>query len=117
MTDEDELEEIRKKKMEEMRRQSEQPNQEEIERQKKEAEQKKEALLKQNLTDEARRRLNTVQMAKPEFGEQVEQQIVALIQSGRIQEELDEDMMKQILQKLNEEENDDYNIKGMGSRR
>jgi programmed cell death protein 5 len=117
MSDKDEIDKIRERKKEEMKRQAEQPSQEEIERQQEEAEQKKEALLKQNLSEEARRRLNTVQMAKPEFGEKVEQQIIALIQSGRVQEEIDESTMKKILEEMSEEESDDYDIRGMSSRK
>lgn len=117
MSDKDEIDKIRERKMEEMKRKAEQPSQEEIERQQEEAERKKEALLKQNLSEEARRRLNTVQMAKPEFGEKVEQQIIALVQSGKVQEEIDESTMKRILEEISEEESDDYDIRGMSSRR
>jgi programmed cell death protein 5 len=39
-------------------------------------------------------------MSKPDVGEQVEQQIVALAQSGRIQGKIDEEKMKQLLQEL-----------------
>jgi programmed cell death protein 5 len=39
-------------------------------------------------------------MSKPEHGEKVEQQIVALAQSGRVQGKIDEDKMKELLQEL-----------------
>lgn len=64
------------------------------------AEAQKQALLKQHLTDGARQRLNAVQMSKPDFAEQVEQQIVALAQSGRIQDRIDEDQMRDLLKEL-----------------
>ncbi len=64
------------------------------------AEAQKEALLKQYLTDGARKRLNAVQMSKPQFAEQVEQQLVALAQSGRIQDRIDEDQMRDLLSEL-----------------
>lgn len=111
MTDDD-IEEIRRRKMEEMREQAQQGDPEEQERQRQEAEQQKKALLKSNLTEGARRRLNTVQMAKPEFGEQVEQQLLALIQSGRVQEKIDEDTMKELLEELSDDDDDDYDIRG-----
>ena len=67
------------------------------------AEAQKNALLKQHLTDGARKRLNAIQMSKPEFADKVEQQLVALAQSGRIQDRIDEDQMKQLLQELQPE--------------
>jgi programmed cell death protein 5 len=39
-------------------------------------------------------------MSKPEFAEQVEQQLVALAQSGRLQERIDEDQMKSLLKEM-----------------
>jgi len=52
------------------------------------ADAQKKAVLRQHLTDEARKRLNTVKMSKPQFGEQVERQVVSLARSGRIQARL-----------------------------
>ena len=39
-------------------------------------------------------------MSKPEVAEQVEQQIVALAQSGRIQDRIDEEQMRTLLKEL-----------------
>jgi DNA-binding TFAR19-related protein len=39
-------------------------------------------------------------MSKPEVGEQVERQVVALAQSGRIRDTIDEQKMKQLLQEI-----------------
>ena len=74
------------------------------------AEAQKEALLKQYLTDGARQRLNAVQMSKPQFAEQVEQQLVALAQSGRIQDRIDEDQMADLLRELKPDDNG-FNIR------
>ena len=99
-TDE-ELEELRRKKMEQLKdRQGGEGQQEAAEAQRQQAEAQKEAMLKQALTDGARKRLNTVKMSKPEFGEKVEQQVVALAQSGRLQGRIDEEKMKQILDEM-----------------
>lgn len=116
MTEKDDIEEIRRKKMEEMKERAQNQGEPEQQAQKEEAERQKEAVLKQMLSEGARRRLNTVQMAKPEFGEQVEQQLLALIQSGRIQDEIDEETMKKLLKELSEDDDDDYDIRGMSSR-
>lgn len=111
----DDIEDIREKKMRELKERADQ-KEEGSDAREEEAEMQKEALLRENLSEGARRRLNTVKMAKPEFGETVEQQILALIQSGRVQGEIDESTMKELLGELGEDQSDDYNIKGMGSR-
>ncbi len=103
--DDDRLEELREERLQELRDQAEQQQdaaaQGEAQQAAEErAEAQKQALLKQYLTDGARQRLNAVQMSKPEFAEQVEQQLVALAQSGRIQERIDEDQMKDLLREL-----------------
>ncbi|KAA9399045.1 DNA-binding protein [Haloarcula sp. CBA1130] len=96
---EEELEELRKKKMEQLKEQQggEGEAQEAAQQQ---ADAQKQAVLKQNLTDGARKRLNTVKMSKPQVGEQIEQQVVALAQSGRVQGQIDEDQMKELLSEL-----------------
>ena len=102
--DDDRLEELREQKMEELREQQQGGGSEADaaaqEAAAEQAEAQKEALLKQYLTDGARKRLNTVQMSKPQFAEQVEQQLVALAQSGRIQDRIDEDQMADLLREL-----------------
>lgn len=111
----DDIEDIRERKMRELQEKASNDGKD-MEEKQREAEMQKEALLKKKLTEGARRRLNTVQMAKPEFGEQVEQQILTLVQSGRVKDRIDEDTMKQILEELSEDQSDDYDIRGMGSR-
>ena len=102
--DDERLEELREQRLDELRERQgdEGAGEQEAARQAAEgqAEAQKQAVLKQYLTDGARQRLNAVQMSKPEFAEQVEQQVVALAQSGRIQDRIDEEQMKQILKEL-----------------
>ncbi|GGK68274.1 MULTISPECIES: DNA-binding protein [Haloarcula] len=95
----EELEELRKKKMEQLKEQQGDEG-EAQEAAKQQADAQKQAVLKQNLTDGARKRLNTVKMSKPQVGEQIEQQVVALAQSGRVQGQIDEDQMKELLSEL-----------------
>lgn len=98
----DELERLREQKLQELQEQaqSQEPDTEEIEAQRQQQEAQKKAILRQHLTDGARKRLNTVKMSKPQVGEQVEQQIIALAQSGRIQGKIDEEKMKQLLREI-----------------
>jgi len=98
-TDE-ELQELREKKMEQLKEQQGGEEAEAAEAQRQQAEAQKKAMLRKALTDGARKRLNTVQMSKPQFGEQVEQQIVALAQSGRLNGKIDEEKMKELLQEM-----------------
>lgn len=101
MPDEDDIEELRQKKMEQLKEQQQQDVDEEaMKAQQEQADAQKQALLRQHLTDGARKRLNTVKMSKPEHGEQIERQIVALAQSGRVQDQIDENQMKQLLSEL-----------------
>jgi len=101
--DDDRLEELREQKREELRERQqggEGADQEAQQAAQERADAQKEALLKQHLTDGARQRLNAVQMSKPQFAEQVEQQVVALAQSGRVQDRIDEAQMKELLKEL-----------------
>ncbi len=96
----EELERIREQKMKQLQEQAESPDEEAVEQQRQQMEAQKKAILRQYLTDGARKRLNTVKMSKPQVGEQVEQQIIALAQSGRVQGKIDEDKMKALLREL-----------------
>lgn len=97
---EDELEKLREKKREQLKEQTDGQDGEAREAQREQAEAQRKAVLRQSLTDGARKRLNSVKMSKPEHGEKIEQQIVALAQSGRIQGKIDEEKMKELLKEL-----------------
>ena len=109
MADEDELERLREEKMKDLQERDEGEAQE----QKQRAEAQKKAVLRKSLEPEARERLQALRMAKPQFAEQVERQVVALAQSGRLQGKIDEEQMKQILKEL-QPDSDDYDIKHTG---
>jgi programmed cell death protein 5 len=107
----EELEKLRQEKMERLQEQKEGEGAEEArEAQREQREAQKKAMLRKHLTDDARKRLNTIKMSKPEFGEQVEQQVVALAQSGRIQGRIDDEKMKAILKELQPDEQE-YDIR------
>ncbi|KYH26156.1 DNA-binding protein [Halalkalicoccus paucihalophilus] len=101
--DDDRLEELRQKKLEQLQDQQEGGGggSEEAQQQaQQQADAQKKAMLRQHLTDGARKRLNSVRMSKPDFAEQVERQVLSLAQSGRIQGKIDEQKMKALLQEL-----------------
>lgn len=104
---EDELAEIRRRKMQEMQRQqmSHQAMEDEEARQK-QAEAQIHMMLLKILEPEARERLNTIKLTKPEFAQAVEQQLIMLAQSGRIKERISDDQLKAILKQLIPEKKD-----------
>jgi programmed cell death protein 5 len=111
-TDE-ELEELRRRKMEQLQEQqggAGGADEAAAEAQRQQADAQRKAILRQALTDGARKRLNSVRMSKPEFAEQVERQVVALAQSGRLQGQLDEEQMKALLKELTPDKQS-FNIK------
>lgn len=100
---EDELEAIRRRKMEMLRQQQDQSSesaaaQQELARAEMEA--KKQAILRGILTPEARERLNTLRMTRPELVESLESQLIGLAQSGQLQEKIDDARLKALLLRI-----------------
>lgn len=95
----DELDRLREERFQELQEQQ-QDQGERREAQREAAEEQKQAILRRFLTDGARKRLNTVKMSRPDHGERVEQQLLALIQSGRLNGQIDEGQMKRLLHEL-----------------
>ncbi len=93
-----ELEEIRKRKYEQMMQAQAGATAEE--ERKREIEEAKKSIIRQILTSEARERLNNIRMAKPEFAEQLENQLIGLAQSGRIKSMINDAQFKEILRQI-----------------
>jgi programmed cell death protein 5 len=98
MSEDEELEDIRKRRMLQLqRRLSEEQQRAQMEQQ---VEQQKQSLLRQILTPEARQRLNNLKMVKPDFAAQLELQLIQLAQGGRLSIPLSDDQLKELLAKL-----------------
>lgn len=95
MVDEDELEKLREKKLEELEQQAERQEVDEARQQ--QAEAQKKALLRQVLEPEARERLKRIKMARPERGERIETQLIQLAASGRLNQKITDEQLKEIL--------------------
>jgi len=64
------------------------------------AETEKQTALRMILTPEARQRLMNIRMVRPEFADQLENQLVQLAQSGKVSLPITDEQLKQILQRL-----------------
>jgi len=91
----DELEEIRSRKLLELQRRVGE-EQGDIQAQQ-QLELQKQALLRSILTPEARQRLANLKMVRPEFTSQLELQLIQLAQQGKIPIPLTDKQLKQIL--------------------
>lgn len=95
---EDELEELRRRKLSALQRQLAEEQKRAQEQQQFELE--KQALLRNILTPEARQRLTNLKMIKPEFTDQLELQLIQLAQQGKLPIPLSDEQLKQILIQL-----------------
>lgn len=96
--DEDELDAIRRRKLEEL--QARQQQQTFAEEERKAVDAQRQLILRQILTPEARERLGRLRIARPEVVHTVENQLIMLAQSGRLDRQIDDNTLRQILGKL-----------------
>lgn len=102
--EDEELAELRKKKMQQLKSQQEQMAA--AEERSKALEEKKQVMLWSILTPEARERLGRVKVAYPEIVKEIENQLVMLASSGRLNQKIDDETLKQILKKMMPEKRD-----------
>jgi programmed cell death protein 5 len=102
MAEDPELEELRRRKMAELQQSaaSQQAQAAEQSRRQAEAEAARRAILRQFLTPEARERLTRMSMARPELAQSVEDQLIALAQSGRVRGQIDDATLRDILARI-----------------
>jgi programmed cell death protein 5 len=98
----DELAELRRRKMEQMQRQamSNQQGMEDEAARQQQIDAQVRAALMEILEPEARERLNTIKLTRPEFAKAVEQQLVMLAQSGRVRQRITDEQLKGLLTQL-----------------
>jgi programmed cell death protein 5 len=94
----DELENLRQKRLAELQQQASQETQQS--QAQKQLEAQKQAILRQILTPESRQRLTNLRMIKPEFTAQIELQLIQLAQTGKLPIPLPDAQLKQILIQL-----------------
>ncbi|MEE9563326.1 MAG: DNA-binding protein [Nitrosopumilaceae archaeon] len=71
-----------------------------------EIEAKKEQILKQLLAPDARLRLNNIKMVKPELANLVENYLIGMITQGKLNSQISDDQLKQILLSLQQPKRD-----------
>src|SRR5437879_13780731 len=96
--DEDELDTIRRKKLAELQQYQTQAVAEQQYRDQVQAQ--RQLILRQILTPEARERLGRIELAYPELKENIENQLIALAQSGRVQRMIDDPTLRPILERV-----------------
>jgi len=98
MASEEELEKLRARRMAQI--QSQQQQQQDVDRAQQEADAQKQNILRKILTPEARQRLQNVRLVRPEFAQQLELQLIQLVQAGRVQIPIDDELLKKLLTQI-----------------
>ena len=98
MAEEDELDALRRRKLQELEYRAQQESV--AQEQSKQMDAQKQALMRQLLTPEARERLANIRLTRPDIVDSVESQLITLVQSGRINQQIDDYTLRQILRKI-----------------
>ena len=96
--DDDELDAIRRRKVEELQRSQEVAAMRA--QQAAQAKAQRDLVLRQILTPEARERLGRIELAYPDLTESIETQLVTLAESGRLQRAIDDPTLREILTRI-----------------
>ena len=104
----DELEEIRQKKLAEMQAQASAEQQRQDQQQK--VDETKAHLLRGILEPAARDRLANIRLVKPETTEAIEMQLIQLVQSGRVNRKITDDELRMMLSRMQKNKKRDTKI-------
>ena len=96
--DDEELDSIRRRKLQELQQFQSQTAAEQQYRDQVQAQ--RQQIMRQILSPEARERLGRIELAYPELKESIENQLISLAQSGRVQRVIDDPTLRQILERV-----------------
>ena len=97
----EELENLKKKKLQEMQEQAAyQEQMEQQEEQQQQFEEQKKAILRSILTTDARERLGRIRIARPEMVESIESQLIMLAQSGKLKNKINDEELQLLLKRI-----------------
>ncbi len=110
MSDEEELEAIRRRKLEQLQQQA---AQQQLANQQQQYTNQKYQIMRKILSQEGRQRLENIRIVKPQFAEQIELQLIQLFQSGKLRgaTPLPDKEFKKILEKITAGSKKEFNIK------
>ena len=97
----EELENLRRKKLQELQQQGQlQESLEEQDAQKKELEERRRTILRSILTTQAKERLGRIKVARPEMAGEIENQLIMLVQGGRLKNKINDEQLRMLLSKI-----------------
>ena len=97
----EELEKLRRKKLLELQQQQQfEDSIDEQGAQQQDLEAKKKMILRAILTSKAKERLGNIKISRPEIAENIENQLITLAQSGRLESKINDEQLRTILQKV-----------------
>ena len=104
----DELDEIRQKRLKELKNNASAQQEEELRKQQEEElDEQKQSILRTILSDKANQRLSNIKLVKPEMAKNIENQLIQLSQSGRIPGgQITEEQLLQLLRQIQDRKRD-----------
>ena len=95
----DELDDLRKKRLQELQQQtfSQEALEEQQDELKKESDEQRKQILRAILTMQARERLGRIKVARPELAENIENQLIVLAQSVRLKSKINDEQLRELL--------------------
>jgi len=97
----EELEKLKRKKLQEMQQQMTiQDSLEDQEQQRQQFEEQKKQILRAILTTPARERLGRIKVARPELTETIETQLIMLAQSGELKSKINDEQLRMLLTRI-----------------
>ncbi len=104
MSNPDNIEALKEKRLAEMQRRA--AEEDRAEGMKQEAEAQKQNVLRVILSPEARSRINNLKIVRPDFADQLELQLIQLAQQGRLPVPLTDEYLKKILAGMQDKKRD-----------